>query len=71
MIMWKNQLLINCERVRRHMTNDGACPRCSSFLKTKVHAIRDCAFSKTIWLVVISRQVYDVFFSLPFNEWLL
>ncbi|KAH1129863.1 hypothetical protein J1N35_001241 [Gossypium stocksii] len=67
----KTLLVPNFERVRRHMTRDGDCPRCSSVLETEVNAIRDCAFSRVVWLIVILRRVSDFFFSLPFNEWYL
>lgn len=61
-ILWKNRLLTNCERVRRHMTIDGDGSQCISVLEMEIHAIRDCAFSRAVWLAMVSRRVYDYFF---------
>lgn len=44
------------------MTNDGACPFCSSTLKTSAHVIRECSFARLVWQSVVPINLQSWFF---------
>lgn len=56
--------------MRRHMTSVSCCPKCVSVLESNLHAIRDCSFSKAVWLSLLPVFVQGTFFSLSHNSWL-
>ncbi|KAH1030779.1 hypothetical protein J1N35_042953 [Gossypium stocksii] len=59
------------ERARRHMTNEGHCPRCGAVLELGLHVVRDCSFSRMVWLSVVPENAQSLFFLLPLGDWLL
>lgn len=63
--------MTNGERARRHMSHEAHCPRCGTILESGIHAIRDCPFSRNVWLSVLPMAARNSFFSQPIYEWLI
>lgn len=53
------------------MSNERHCSHCGVVLKIRLHAIRDCTFSKLVWTSVVLTNTQRIFFSLPLGDWLL
>lgn len=66
----QDRLLTNGKRTRRQMSNEGHCPRCGAVLESGLHAIRDCPFSRMVWLSIIPASANLSFFSMLLNDWL-
>ncbi|CAN1142648.1 Putative ribonuclease H protein At1g65750 [Linum perenne] len=45
----QGKLLTNLERKRRHLTEDGECPRCANSDESILHVLRDCVFAQQVW----------------------
>ncbi|CAN1762633.1 Putative ribonuclease H protein At1g65750 [Linum perenne] len=43
------KILTNVERKRRHVTEEGSCPRCRAAEETIIHTQRDCPFAHSVW----------------------
>ncbi|XP_050229329.1 uncharacterized protein LOC126678474 [Mercurialis annua] len=65
-----DRLLTNHERRRRHLTEEGMCPRCKIEDESICHLLRDCCFSKLIWNRVLAPTKITSFFSMNFETWL-
>ncbi|MFQ6630360.1 hypothetical protein Gotur_008205, partial [Gossypium turneri] len=35
------------------MANESHCPRCSNVYESRIHVVRDCTFSKTVWWSIV------------------
>lgn len=62
-------ILCNVVRVRRHMSNFAACPRCSEE-ESCLHLLRDCPPVKKAWLTLGNNNFHDSFFStIDVKQW--
>ncbi|CAI0385416.1 unnamed protein product [Linum tenue] len=67
----RERLLTNEERGRRHLTEDTACPLCRTDSESVLHVLRDCSFSRLIWLQQIPSSECQPFFGANLHDWLL
>ncbi|XP_016168765.1 uncharacterized protein LOC107611342 [Arachis ipaensis] len=65
-----NTILTNLERRRRHLTTDGACPRCWHHEELVIHVLRDCFYARSIWQRLIPPNGINSFFNTSLNNWL-
>ncbi|KAL4318600.1 hypothetical protein GQ457_18G013930 [Hibiscus cannabinus] len=63
-------LLINVERVRRHLSTSELYGICGGGRESVDQVLRSCEVAKGLWLRVLSSDRYEVFFSLTFQDWL-
>ncbi|KAL4335605.1 hypothetical protein GQ457_07G017880 [Hibiscus cannabinus] len=69
-LVFRQRLLTNAERFRRHLTLSDSCPLCHSAPETIDHMLRTCPRARHGWEAVIRPSNLDAFLSLPFSEWL-
>ncbi|CAA0829347.1 Polynucleotidyl transferase- ribonuclease H-like superfamily protein [Striga hermonthica] len=65
----RDRLLTNLERVRRHMAEDAACIKCG-LPESTTHVLRDCEMARSIWVELVPRDYWPVFFSQDVSLWL-
>ncbi|CAI9099770.1 OLC1v1036634C1 [Oldenlandia corymbosa var. corymbosa] len=72
MFLWlfRKALLVNAERCRRHMTEDGSCHICG-VLETKLHVFHDCTRSKWIWQSINPSLEASFWEELDLQSWIL
>ncbi|KAL4278084.1 hypothetical protein GQ457_03G008110 [Hibiscus cannabinus] len=69
-LVFRQRLLTNAERFRRHLTLSDSCPLCHSAPETIDHMLRTCPRARHGWEAIIRPSNLDAFLSLPFSEWL-
>ncbi|CAA0834907.1 Ribonuclease H-like superfamily protein [Striga hermonthica] len=68
-LAYRDRLLTNVERVRRHMAENAACINCG-VPESTTHVLRDCEMARRIWVELVSRDYWPVFFSQDVCLWL-
>ncbi|KAK8512984.1 hypothetical protein V6N12_030392 [Hibiscus sabdariffa] len=72
--MWlvlREALLTNVERTRRHMSTSSIYRLCNRDDEDVLHVLRGCQRPRSIWLSLLSPNVFPMFMSLPLEEWVL
>ncbi|KAJ7963190.1 Ribonuclease H protein [Quillaja saponaria] len=71
--MWlvrHNELLTNCERMKRNMADNDYCEQCNPHSETILQVLRDCSDAREFWNnLLIPNQVVS-FYSLYLIPWL-
>lgn len=65
MFLWlcfREKLLTNVERRRRHLTDFVMCQRCQRSDESITHVLRDYSYSRQVWIKVIKNGNVDEFF---------
>ena len=57
-------------RARRGIGTDDLCPICQEEKESSLHALRDCARVRVVWLQLGVRYTNQAFWSSDFQEWL-
>ncbi|CAN1219300.1 Putative ribonuclease H protein At1g65750, partial [Linum perenne] len=68
-VAYKNRLLTNQERYRRHLTTDNTCGMCMGDAETTEHVLRSCSLAKQVWTKLLLINESDPFFSLNLESW--
>ncbi|ONK68084.1 uncharacterized protein A4U43_C05F7260 [Asparagus officinalis] len=63
-------VLTNAERWRRHLTEDDACPCCSSEPELALHLFRDCGVVTDIWTKLKPPFSWTEFYGSNYAQWL-
>jgi hypothetical protein len=66
-----DNLMINGNRARRHLTNNPVCELCNLELESTSHALRGCLFAKRIWLQLVEARGRRTFFEAGLLPWLM
>ncbi|MBA0784357.1 hypothetical protein Gotri_001941, partial [Gossypium trilobum] len=71
-VIWARSTLgafsIPCKKGIGH---NNSCSLCGHMFEDLAHVLRDCPFSKDAWMLVLSEQLKQRFFSTSFPDWLL
>ncbi|CAI0548092.1 unnamed protein product, partial [Linum tenue] len=67
----RDRLLTNAECERRHLTTITTCPRCKQSTETVLHVLRDCPFSRLVWMQLIPLSDHQRFFGSSQQVWIL
>lgn len=70
-LAYKNRLLTNVERQRRHLSPSAVCSICNSVSESTLHVLRDCDRAKALWLKFLPEAEVQNFFNCPSGEWFL
>lgn len=70
-IMSHGRLMTNEERWKRRIAASPLCGRCHQEEEGILHAIRDCAVARDVWICVIKPADVMEFFSLDLQDWAL
>lgn len=65
-----DKLLCNANRLKRKLTEDPSCQRCSHNEETLLHLLRECPSSKHIWKSIGGSANYPSFFTGNLSEWI-
>lgn len=66
----RKKLLSNAECTRRGMSSSLFCDQCGSSIETTLHAVRDCAFAKAVWKLLVPNHEWNGFFSFVVGDWI-
>ncbi|XVE96968.1 hypothetical protein REPUB_Repub02eG0269900 [Reevesia pubescens] len=66
-----NRILTRESCVLRGISNDASCPRCLNAVESKLHLLRDCPYSMSIWKHWFRGVQLDHFSNLSFHDWVL
>ncbi|XP_072064218.1 uncharacterized protein [Arachis hypogaea] len=64
-------ILTNAERIRRHMSQNAACPICQHRDETTMHVLHDCYFARATWNLLQPGNHIADFFNLNHMDWLI
>ncbi|KAH9772084.1 putative ribonuclease H protein [Citrus sinensis] len=65
-----NRLKTRGELTSRHLTIDTHCERCGYELETTIHVLRDCPYSRSVWLRLLRDHNHQEFFNADLVGWL-
>ncbi|KAK8693400.1 hypothetical protein V6N13_070984 [Hibiscus sabdariffa] len=68
--VWKEKLLCNAERVRRHLSSCSRCEACGAALESIYHIFCGCPIAVAVWKGLIKRDKWVEFMSLDTMEWI-
>ena len=74
MFLWlafKDKLLTNAERRRRHLNASALCTRRDNGNESVLHVLRDCSQAKSLWLRMVPSNSQSNLFFLDLKEWIL
>lgn len=66
-IMTHGKLLTNLERWKKRLTDCPDCSRCCQATEDVQHTIRDCAWAREVWEVIIPQELKGEFISLELH----
>ncbi|KAH9771139.1 putative ribonuclease H protein [Citrus sinensis] len=65
-----NRLKTRAELASRHLHIDPSCERCGAGLESTIHVLRDCPYSRAIWLRFLRGNNQHHFFETNFADWM-
>ncbi|KAH9699193.1 putative ribonuclease H protein [Citrus sinensis] len=65
-----NRLKTRGELASRHLTIDTHCERCGYELETTIHVLRDCPYSRAVWLRLLRDHNHQEFFNADLVGWM-
>ena len=69
-LLFKQRLLTNSERRRRHMTQDGGCQICDSDTEDIEHVFKHCTLAKALWKELLPPDQFREFTTTDLCDWL-
>ena len=70
-LAYKQRLLTNAERTRRHMTTSSCCITCGAEFEDVDHILRHCTVAQACWSRLVPQDRMRDFYSKPFPQWFM
>ena len=65
-----NKLKTRAELASRHLNIDSSCERCGAGIENTVHVLRDCPYSRAVWLRLLRGNNQQHFFESNLADWM-
>lgn len=69
-LFFKNRLLTNAERHRRHMATSDQCSLCDGSREDLEHALKHCSLAAGVWKEILPPDIYHQFSTTSLQPWL-
>ncbi|KAH9804404.1 putative ribonuclease H protein [Citrus sinensis] len=65
-----NRLKTRAELATRRLNIEPSCERCGAGLENTIHVLRDCPYSKAVWLRLLRGNNHQYFFQSNLADWM-